>query len=107
MTFSQSVSSIFQKQINGLRQLVQKPTRFDNLLDLSVTDIESAHATVSAKIGDHAVVTTSLNLALPKISSHSRKVWSYAKADWIGLKVTCVALIGPFCATVALREVLR
>jgi hypothetical protein len=71
---------------NGLRQIVRKPTRFDNLLDLSITDIEAAHASVSAKIADHAVVTTSLNLALPKTSSHSRKVWSYAKADWIGFK---------------------
>ena len=71
---------------NGFRQLVREPTRGDHLLDLSITDIESAHASVSGKIADHAVVTTELNLTLPQTISHKRKVWSYTMADWNSFK---------------------
>ena len=71
---------------NGLRQLVREPTRCENLLDLVLTDIESASVSVTSKIADHSVVTTRLNLTLPQTASHERKVWSYAKADWDGLK---------------------
>ena len=71
---------------NGLRQLVRGPTRNENLLDLALTDIESAGATVSSKIADHSIVSIRLNLILPQTASHERKVWTYRKADWDGLK---------------------
>ena len=62
------------------------------MLDLSITDIEAARANISAKIADHVVVTTKLNLALPQSSAHQRKVWSYAKADWPSFKVDLEAI---------------
>ena len=71
----------------GLRQIVRGPTRGDYILDVSITDIESANASVSAKIADHSIVTARLNLTLPQTAPHSRKVWSYAKAEWGRIEV--------------------
>jgi hypothetical protein len=70
----------------GLRQIVRGPTRGEHLLDLAITDVESACATVAAKIADHSTVITKMNWTLPRTASHSRKVWSYLKADWDSLK---------------------
>lgn len=70
----------------GLRQIIRGPTRGDYLLDLGITDIESASGSISTKIADHSIVTVRLNLALPQMAPHKRKVWSYLKADWDGLK---------------------
>ena len=58
----------------GLRQIVRGPTRGAHLLDLAVTDIESASATVAAQIADHSIVITKLNLTLPRTASHTQKV---------------------------------
>ena len=69
----------------GPRQIVRGPPRGEHLLDLVVTDIESASASVLSKITNHSIVTVKLNLTLPRSASHSRKVWSYAKADRDGL----------------------
>ena len=52
----------------------------------------TSRANISAKIADHAVVTTKLNLALPRSIAHQRKVWSYAKADWPSFKVDLEAI---------------
>ena len=41
---------------------------------------------VSTKIADHSIITVKLNLSIPRTASHSRTVWSFAKADWEGLK---------------------
>ena len=71
---------------NGLRQLVREPTRGEYLSDLAITDIESASVYVASKIADHAIVIARLNLTLPQTAAHKRKVWSYMKADWGGLK---------------------
>jgi hypothetical protein len=40
----------------GLRQIVRGPTRGDNLLDLVITDIESASVIVDSEIADHAIL---------------------------------------------------
>ena len=66
----------------GLRQIVRGPTRGNHLLDLCITDIESATASVSEKTADHAIVTSRLNLGIPQTVGHRWKVWSYLKADW-------------------------
>ena len=41
---------------------------------------------MSGKIADHAIVTSRLNLGIPQTVGHSRKVWSYLKADWDSLE---------------------
>ena len=78
---------------NGLRQLVRVPTRGEYLLDLAITDIESASVYVASKIADRAIVIARLNLTLPQTAAHKRKVWSYMKADWGGLKAARDGLV--------------
>ena len=70
----------------GLRQMVRQPTRGEHLLDLAITDIDLASVSVSAQISDHSLISVRLNLSLPRSVSYSRKVWSFWKADWNGLK---------------------
>ena len=70
----------------GFRQIVRQPTRGAHLLDLGITDIESASATVAAQIADHSSVIIKLNITLPRTLSHSRKVWTYRNAEWDSLK---------------------
>ena len=70
----------------GLRQLVRRPTRGEHLLDLAITDIESAAVSICPKIADHSAIIVQLKLMLPERSLHCRKVWSFSKADWDGLK---------------------
>ena len=70
----------------NLRQLVWRPTRGDHLLDLAITDIESAAVSICPKIADHLALMVRLNLSLPECFSHCQDVWSFAKADWDGLK---------------------
>ena len=50
----------------NLRQLVRKPARGDNLLDLVITDIESVSVVVAPKTADHAALFTRLNLSIPR-----------------------------------------
>ena len=69
----------------GLWQMVREPTRGEYLLDLAVTDIESASVSVSSKIADHATLTARFNLTIPRTATQTRKVWSFAKADWDAL----------------------
>ena len=65
---------------------LRKSTRGCYLLDLSVTDIDAAKTLVSEKSADHAIVTTTLNLALPQTTTRSWQVWCYLRADWEGFK---------------------
>ena len=51
-------------------------------MDLALTDIKGVKAKVLPKIADHSIVLVSLVLGMPKTSTHSRRVWSYAQADW-------------------------
>ena len=48
--------------------------------------LQSASASFSSKLADHSIVTTRLNLSIPRSASHKRNVWSYTKADWDGLR---------------------
>ena len=70
----------------GLRQIVRGPTRGENLLDLLMTDIESASVRVASKIADHAILLAHLNLSIPQTVVQKRKVWMYTKANWEELK---------------------
>jgi exonuclease III len=70
----------------NLRQMMRRPTRGDYLLDLVITDIDSVSVSICPKIADHAVLLVRQNLSPPECFSHSRKVWSFSKADWEGLK---------------------
>ena len=66
----------------GMRQLVKQPTRYENLLDLVITDIPSATVEVGAKIRDHNCVKAGLNLTVQQSFKLKREVWDYRKANW-------------------------
>ena len=71
----------------GLRQMVREPTRGANLLDLVLTDLDGLVKTkVVGSLADHRSVLLELRLATPQRQSLVRKVWSFDKADWDGLR---------------------
>ena len=68
---------------NELRQLVREPTRYENLLDLVLTDIESASVFVSSKVADHSVVTTRRNLTTDCIARAEGVVVCESRWGWL------------------------
>ena len=68
------------------RQLVKEPTRGEHLLDVCISNIESASVKVGGKIADHASVIAKLNLAIPESRAMYRTVWSFRDANWDELK---------------------
>ena len=66
-------------------QLVQQPTRGENMLDLVLSDID-AKCKVVPKIADHSGVLVTEDLDVPQTKRHSRLVWHYNKADWDALR---------------------
>ena len=66
----------------GLKQIVRAPTREQHLLDLVLTNIPGATATVLPAIADHKLVTAELTFKVPEQTTITRMVWEFAKADW-------------------------
>ena len=66
----------------GLKQIVRAPTREEHLLDLVLTNIPGATATVLPAIADHKLVTAELTFKVPEQTTITRMVWEFAKADW-------------------------
>jgi hypothetical protein len=71
---------------HGFRQLVKEPTRGPNLLDLLMTDIDDVKCRVLPAIADHSGILASLKLRVPRTVIIQRKVWTFGKADWDGLR---------------------
>ena len=65
-----------------MRQIVDEPTRYNNLLDVVMTDVPSATCTVKGKIQDHNYLVVNLNLSVQETIEVDRMVWNYSKADW-------------------------
>ena len=59
-----------------------EPTREENLLDLAITDIQSATCYVGGKIQDHKYALAKLNFSVQETVHLKREVWNYANADW-------------------------
>ena len=70
----------------GLEQLVDLPTRGENMLDLIITDIHASSVKVSDReqIGksDHCVLIADVALSLAREPRTTRTIWNYAEADW-------------------------
>ena len=73
-------------QRSGLRQIVKAPTRGDNLLDLAMTDIGEATASMVAAIADHRGVLVTIPFTMPKVAAHDRQIWHFRDADWVRLR---------------------
>ena len=69
-----------------LVQKVKQPTRKKYLLDLVLTNAGTVSVTVHPKVADHAMVEVALNSKLEQPVTTTRKVWTFTKADWEGLK---------------------
>ena len=70
----------------GLRQLVREPTRENYLLDLVLTDLEGVSCKVLPGVADHALVSATLKLQVPKTEAVEREVWVFSKANWTKAK---------------------
>lgn len=78
---------------NSLIKYVDTPTRItptsSTILDqfISTTSLNLVDITVLAPLGttDHCQIACSISLTFPKPVKHSRHVWQYSKADWVGL----------------------
>lgn len=87
-----SDSEIGLKLVNLVRshnmfQLINKPTRNNNLLDLLITD-SPGYFLVADTLPpidnlDHSIIYGTLNLTPPKIPSYKRKVWQYDRGNWL------------------------
>ncbi|MCG7878228.1 MAG: endonuclease/exonuclease/phosphatase family protein, partial [Candidatus Thiodiazotropha endolucinida] len=72
----------------SLTQLVNTPTRGNNVLDLVIANNPSliAACRVIPGVSDHDAVLTEVNLKPIRNKQNPRKIPLYKKADWIGLR---------------------
>ena len=71
----------------GLSEMVRKPTRGANLLDLFLTDaISGVVCSVLPKISDHNLVLAKVSLRVTQTEPIVRTMWDFCKADWASLK---------------------
>ena len=77
---------------HGLFQIVRAPTRNDYLLDLAITDMTGAKASVLPRIADHNAVKIELPLAVVTETSVTRTVWHLKGANWKVLKHELLAI---------------
>ena len=85
-TEGHSLRNICRRQ--GLQQLIEKPTKGDNLLDLVLTDVTGVKYEITSELGDHSAILYHSNIKVPRTATIKRPRWQYHKADWDGLKTT-------------------
>ena len=61
---------------------MRAPTREQHLLDLVLTNIPGATATVLPAVAYHKLLTAELTFKVPEQTTITRMVWEFAKADW-------------------------
>ena len=73
---------------NGLDQVVDKPTRGNNILDLVLTNNTNVIRKIEVEpgLGDHEMVRVELDLKLKRKKANKRKVFIRQKADEKGIK---------------------
>ena len=55
-------------------------------MDIAMTDIPRASASLLPAVADHRGVLTTIPFEMPKVIVHERQVWHYRDADWDRLK---------------------
>jgi len=84
-----SAEGVQLKQIcddHALRQMVDKPTRGNYLLDLVLTDIDSCKIQVAPQIADHHAIFIRLRYPMPQSVGILRQVWHYKGAAWQNIR---------------------
>ena len=71
---------------HGVAQLVKEPTRQEYLLDLAISNIAGAKASVLTYIADHKAVRIDVPIPVIKEVFTERTVWNLKTANWEGLK---------------------
>ena len=74
---------------NGMLQLVRRPTRGENLLDLLLSDIDNCKAMIADPIADHRAILAFVKLPMPREIIVQRDVWHFKQARWQNMR--CVA----------------
>ena len=69
-----------------MKQLVDKPTRGEYLLDLAITDIDDCNVSVLPKIADHNAILAKMKVRIPTCKKIVREVWHFRGAAWHNLK---------------------
>ena len=79
---------------HGLEQLVHKPTREGNTLDLLLTNSPSLvpRVEIVPGISDHAIVFAEVQTQPARVNQSERLVPCYRKADWTGLRTEAQTL---------------
>ena len=71
---------------NGLHQMVDEPTRGDNILDLVLTGNRDMVDTVTVEenfgTSDHRRTDINIRLPVPRINYEPRKIYLYSKGDY-------------------------
>ena len=77
---------------NSLKQVVTKPTRGDNLLDLVLTDVSALlKVQVLPELSDHRIVSIDLEVVVARSQAYSREVWDFKRAQWDSLRSALTA----------------
>jgi hypothetical protein len=78
----------------GMDQIVEKPTRGDNILDLLVTNHPNIfpRIEIAPDLSDHDIVYSELQLNAARTSQIPRLVPCYGKPDWDGLRTAAQEL---------------
>ena len=73
---------------NGLTQMVEEPTRGDNILDLIATNTPSSFTRVKTipGISDHDIVFAEVDLKIKQKTQKPRSIPLYKKAKWDTMK---------------------
>ena len=76
-------------QDNFLAQIMDSPTRGDNILDLAFTNDPASisHCETLPTLGssDHKIIFLQMNCMIPRITSEPRKIYLYSQGDYNGL----------------------
>ena len=102
-TTSDCLHNYFTKTVkdNFLWQLIDFPTRGENILDLLLTTIPTKlrhiHGFDDIISTDHKLINFELDLKIPKKPKTMRTVYNLKRADWPGLKQTLKCIPWDMC----------
>ena len=71
---------------HNIEQTIDKPTRGDNILDLLFTNNKSTLQHLQLGKSDHDIIYAEINVRPNRVCTPHRKVFSFRKADWDGIK---------------------
>ena len=102
-TTENPIYSHFIKIINDyfLWQVIDFPTRENNILDLILTSIPEKLTNINGSqdilVTDHKLVKFCINLRIAKTLKAEHRVYNFKKADWQGLKQTLESVPWDLC----------